>query len=360
MTKIRRKKVTVGLSGGVDSAVAAAILKDRGYEVTGVFLSLWKAQENTKEGQNSSEEEVSKICEILDIPFAVIDARERFKKEVVGYFLREYEAGRTPNPCIFCNKNLKFRVLFEEANKLGADYAATGHYAKVMEHEAHNMEQKRYGLFQAFDKEKDQSYFLYTLTQEQLAKTLFPLGDYTKSQVRELAREFRLPVADKVESQDICFLSGTTAEEFLRKNIKSQVGKIIDVSGKVLGQHTGLSFYTLGQRKGICLGGQGPYYVLEKNYKNNTLVVTNKANDLGILRNKFDLEEVNWISGEPDFPFETMLTARYHNPLRHAIIKKQEKTYTVELGEPERAVTSGQSAVFYSKEGEVIGGGVII
>lgn len=366
------KKVIVGLSGGVDSAVAAALLQENGYEVSGVFLRLWKTSDKAESNQNDPEKEAQEICETLGIPFRVIDVRERFKKTVVQYFLEEYKSGRTPNPCVFCNQNLKFKVLLEELTKLNADYVATGHYARLKREipnpKSQNSNKSQFQkpksktvfrLFTARDIDKDQSYFLYTLTQEQLGKIIFPLGEYTKAQVRELAREFEIPVAEKKESQDVCFLGALSTEEFLKKNIQAKKGKIIDTKGKTLGEHDGLFLYTLGQRRGINIGGTGPYYVIEKNYRKNCLVVSNNPSDLDLMKNKFEIGQANWISGKPHFPLETLAVTRYHNPQRHAIIKKSGNIYQIELKEPERAVTPGQSAVFYTPEGEVLGGGVI-
>ncbi|MDR3558814.1 MAG: tRNA 2-thiouridine(34) synthase MnmA [Candidatus Pacebacteria bacterium] len=360
----KKEKVAVGLSGGVDSAVAAALLKKDGYDVTGVFLL-------TQNGIDAKD--VKNICAELDIPLEIIDARKRFQKEVVGYFLKEYSAGRTPNPCVFCNENFKFKLLFEAAEKLGADYVSTGHYVRIKQEirnpniEIRNKSKiinsklkKSYKLFSAKDKNKDQSYFLYRIGQKELARLIFPLGEYEKTEVRELARKFKLPVQDKAESQDVCFLAGMTTEKFLEKNIKSKKGKIVDEQGEVLGEHRGLPLYTLGQRKGINIGGTGPYYVLGKNCEKNILIVTNDKRQLPLLAKTAILEQTVFPAGLPVFPAKVLIRTRYRNPLSYAIIKPDlTRKYIVEFEKPQRAVTPGQSCVFYSEDGSLIGGGII-
>ena len=343
------KKIIVGLSGGVDSAVAAALLKKDGWDVAGVFIM-----------QNATDtRDAEAICQKIDIPLKIIDARKRFQDSVIKYFLEEYKNGRTPNPCVFCNENFKFKILFEAADEMRADYVATGHYARVMEHGAWSMEQKKtYKLFKAKDENKDQSYFLYRLGQEELARLVFPLGEYEKTEVRKLAEKYRLPVHNKAESQDVCFLTGTTTEKFLEKNIKTKKGKIVDAAGKTIGEHRGLPLYTLGQRKGINIGGTGPYYVSSKNYKTNTLIVINDKRQLPLFVKTAILDEVVFPAGQPAFPAKMLVRTRYRNPLVYARIKHGTK-YEVEFEKPQRAVTPGQSCVFYDEDGGVAGGGII-
>jgi len=339
------------MSGGVDSSVSVALLKKQGFDARGIFLKLWKA--NGKEENKKALVDVKRIAKILDIPLSIIDARKRFKKEVVGYFLQEYKAGRTPNPCVFCNKNLKFKILFEMADKLKIDYISTGHYVRIIK-------QKGYKLLEAKDKNKDQSYFLYRLKQEQLARIIFPLGEYKKEEVRILAKKFSLPVFDKAESQDICFLAGKTVEEFLIENIKLKKGKIIDTSGKVIGKHLGLPLYTLGQRKGMNIGGTGPYYVVKKDVKKNCLIATNKKEDLFLFSKFANLKEVSWISARPKLPAKILARIRYQSPLILAVIGIKHKKYEIKFNIAQRAVTAGQSVVFYNKKEEVLGGGLIL
>lgn len=371
----KKKKIIVGLSGGVDSSVAAALLKKDGWDVVGVFIA-----------QNDADtSDVTKVCERLEIPLKIVDARKRFEKDVIDYFLKEYAVGRTPNPCVFCNENFKFKILFEEADELGANYVATGHYARITKIQdaghkqipkskfqiSNKLKIKNYKLQAAKDKNKDQSYFLYRLKQKELSRLIFPLGEYEKTEVRALAKKEGLPVYTKSESQDICFLAGLTTEEFLRKNLKKlKKGKIMDEAGNVLGEHGGLALYTLGQRKGINIGGIGPYYVLAKDYKTNTLVVTNDPGQLSLFSKTAILEQATFPSGKPRFPARFWARTRYRNPLAYATIKprmtscetrnaKHQAEYEMEFEESQRAVTPGQSCVFYGEYGEVIGGGIV-
>ncbi|KKP79724.1 MAG: tRNA 2-thiouridine(34) synthase MnmA [Candidatus Moranbacteria bacterium RIFOXYA12_FULL_35_19] len=350
------------MSGGVDSSVSTALLKKQGFDVRGIFLKLWKA--NGEEENKKALADVKRIVKILDIPLTIIDAQKRFKKEVVGYFLQEYKAGRTPNPCIFCNENLKFKILFEMADKLKIDYISTGHYARIAECCGLNADRRGrkriLKLLEAKDKNKDQSYFLYRLKQEQLARIIFPLGEYKKEEVKKMAKKFDLPISEKKESQDICFLAGKTVEEFLTKNIKLKKGKIIDTSGEVVGEHLGLPLYTLGQRKGINIGGTGPYYVVKKDVKKNCLTATNKKEDLFLFSKFANLKEVSWISARPKLPAKILARIRYQSPLIWAVIGIKHKKYEIKFNIAQRAVTAGQSVVFYNKKEEVLGGGLIL
>jgi tRNA-specific 2-thiouridylase len=295
----------------------------------------------------------------------IIDAQKKFKKEVVGYFLKEYGAGRTPNPCVYCNENLKFKMLFDLADKLKIDYVATGHYAQIKKQEVGSKKQgkkkkKHYQLLEAKDKKKDQSYFLYRLKQAQLSRLIFPLGEYEKTEVKKLAEKLKLPVFDKTESQDVCFLANISVEKFLEENIKLKKGKIVDAQGKVVGEHLGLPLYTLGQRKGINIGGTGPYYVIKKDGEKNCLIVTNKKEDLFLFSKFANLEELSWILSAPKFPAKVLAKVRYQSPLISAVITKQKNGCQIIFDKPQRAVTPGQSIVFYGKKEEVIGGGLIL
>ncbi|MFZ2975594.1 MAG: tRNA 2-thiouridine(34) synthase MnmA [Candidatus Moraniibacteriota bacterium] len=358
----KSKKVLLGMSGGVDSCVSAVLLKKQGFDVRGVYLWMWKV--DGKKSNTKAIEDAQKIAKILDIPLEIIDVQKKFKKEVVGYFLKEYSAGRTPNPCIFCNENLKFKTLFEVADKLGIDYVATGHYAlarKVKSQKSKvKLEEKfQYKLLEAKDKNKDQSYFLYRLKQKQLARIIFPLGEYQKEEVKTLAKKFKLPVFDKAESQDICFLANISVEEFLAENIKLKKGKIVNTDGKVIGEHLGLPLYTLGQRKGINIGGTGPYYVAKRDAKRNCLTVTNKKEDLFLFSKFANINEVNWISTAPKLPVKVLARIRYRSSLIPATIVMRRKKYEIQFDIAQRAVTAGQSVVFYNKKEEVVGGGVV-
>ena len=354
------KKVIMAMSGGIDSSVAAALLKRAGFDVVGVFMKFWP-----KEGRccsSESEKRAQRVAKKLGIPFYVFNFEKEFKKKVVDYFVKEYKLGRTPNPCVVCNKEIKFGLLLKKALSLKADYVATGHYVR----------RRGNKLLKGKDKNKDQSYFLWQLDQKILGKILFPVGDYTKTEVKSLAKKFKLPVLDIPESQEICFVQ-TTINDFLKKHFKSKPGKILNTEGKVVGEHEGLWFYTIGQRKGIKLPN-GPFYVLDKNIKKNALIVTQKERDL--YKKELIVKNVNWISGKtPKFPLKTMAKIRYRHKLASAVVdpvrdsksKKKTRNKNISNGvdrnkviftKPQRAITAGQSVVFYKGQ-KLLGGGII-
>lgn len=353
--KVKQKRVLVGVSGGVDSAVTLALLKNDGYAVEAIFLCLT----NNKEKTNSSLNDAKEICGILNLPLHVVEAQMKFNESVVRYFLNEYAKGRTPNPCVFCNENVKFKLLLENARKMKIGLVATGHYVKIKKVKLG--ESLTYKLFQARDERKDQSYFLYRLKQRQLARTLFPLGSYDKNEVRELAKNFNLPVFDKVDSQDVCFVDEGKLEKYLAKKIKLKKGQIINTEKTIVGEHRGLALYTIGQRKGIDIGGTGPYFVVTKNVKKNLLIVTNNKAHPALFKDNIALKKVSWVSDCPGLPLAILVRTRYHNSLERAIIKngKNGKGYVLEFEKPQRAISPGQSAVFYRCHGEVLGGGII-
>ncbi len=335
------KKIVVALSGGVDSSVVAALLKkEKGVEATGAFMRL-----NGLSSQ--AEKRARKVAKILHIPFFVFNFEKEFKKKVVSCFLQESGKGLTPNPCVVCNKKIKFGLFLEKALRLEADFIATGHYARI-----------RNGcLLAARDKNKDQSYFLWQLSQKQLKKVLFPIGGYTRQEVEKMAEKFKLPFAGVRKSQEICF-APKTVEEFLKRRLKSKTGQIIDVSGNILGKHEGLHLYTIGQRKGIRLSG-GPFYVLDKDFKKNTLIVTKNEKDL--FKKELLVSQINWLSGqEPVFPLRINAKIRYRQKSATATIAKKLKSgrYKLSFNKAQRAVTPGQSVVFY-RGLEVLGGGII-
>lgn len=349
MKKIDKKKIVIGMSSGVDSSTSAAILKKQGWDVTGVFLLMF-------DDAKKDIEDTKKVCEKIGITLKIVDVRKEFRDKVIKYFLREYASGKTPNPCVYCNENLKFKFLFEQMKKEKADYIASGHYARTRKSKGED----KYELFEAKDKNKDQSYFLYRLKQSQLKNIIFPLGDFEKTEVRRLARDFGLPVSEKKESQDVCFLKDVKIEEFLRKNLKLKKGKILNENREVIGQHKGVEIYTIGQRKGISVGGDGPFYVLKKDKKNNTLIVSNDKKSEILYKKEINLKNVNWLSKKPKFPIKTLIRTRFRNPLIYATIREYNRAqYKIELEKPQFAVTSGQSVVFYQKNGKVIGGGII-
>jgi len=376
----KNKKIVVAMSGGVDSSVAAALLKQAGFDVVGVFMKFWNPSSpagSSGQGRENrccsveSEKLARQVAKKIGIPFYVLNAEKEFKKKVVDYFLKEYKKGNTPNPCVVCNKEIKFGLLIEKALKLGADFVATGHYAKIRPVLAmHCKDGPCNKLLKGKDREKDQSYFLWQLNQKQLSRILFPAGDYIKTEVRKLAKKFRLPTAKTPESQEICFVH-TTINKFLEKYLKTKPGNIISSEesaglrhpqvygcrrpAKLLGGHQGLWFYTIGQRKGIEVP-QGPYYVISKNYKNNNLIVSKNQKDLE--GRELVAGSVNWIS-KSKLPLSAEVKIRYKSNFAKAkILKNNKNKVKIIFEKPQRAITPGQSAVFYKGE-ELLGGGVI-
>jgi len=388
----KKVKVLVAMSGGVDSSVAAKLLKNQGYEVVGIFLHFWK--ENLKRVKNFNFEnkccsdkalsDARKVANKINIPLYVFDYSKIFKKQVVNNFLNEYKTGKTPNPCVRCNKLVKLGYLIKQAKKLGFDYVATGHYACLrQEFSIFNFQFSKntnnkniYKLQKAKDETKDQSYFLYTLNQQELKHLLFPLGDYIKTEVRQLAKKFNLLVAEKKESQEICFIPEKNHNEFLKRNLKLKPGKIKTLDNKIIGKHNGLPLYTIGQRKGVEISGKGPFYVAKTDYKTNALYVVNNKADSALYSKQLIANNINWLSGKmPKLPLHCSAVIRYHHPTIKCVvtlpltnIKKENKikkiarpknnSLLVKFAKPQRAVTPGQSIVFYNNN-EMLGGGVI-
>lgn len=312
-----KKTVVVGMSGGVDSSVTAALLKKQGFDVVGVFMKNW-SKDVGDYGCTWAEdsEDARKVAHVLKIPFYVWDFEKEYHDRVVKYFLREYRAGRTPNPDVMCNSQIKFKLFLEKTLKLGAEFVATGHYARVTDHGSHNA----YHLLKGVDPAKDQSYFLYTLTQKQLSKVLFPIGGYQKTEIRKLAKKFKLPNFAKRDSQGICFIGKIDVTDFLKTNIKAKKGEIVSTNGEVLGQHDGLPFYTIGQRSGLKVGGNGPYYVVSKMKRKNQLIVTNSPNDKELWKKEFEIKNVTWTADPPRLPLNAGVVIRYHHPAFRARI----------------------------------------
>jgi tRNA-specific 2-thiouridylase len=347
------------MSGGVDSSVAAALLKQQGYEVTGMMLRLWS--EPGKENSNrcctpDSMAQARRVAALLDIPFYVIDAKEVFHKTVVTYFLDGYANGQTPNPCLACNRQIRWEFLLNHAMALGAEFMSTGHYVRKQV-----AADGRQLLLKAVDPAKDQSYVLHVLTQEKLARALFPIGDYTKPEIRAIATSLGLSVAKRPDSQDLCFLAGEDYRGFLQRNQPAMLigGNIVDRAGKVLGQHNGLPNYTIGQRKGLGLTSPDPLYVLAKDAASNSLIV-GPAEELG--SRELLAINVNWTNGVvPDETFRAQVKTRYTaTPALAEVTPRAEASQvTVRFDSPQRDLTPGQAAVFY--DGDIVmGGGLIV
>jgi tRNA-uridine 2-sulfurtransferase len=354
-------KVVVGLSGGVDSSVTAAILNDRGYEVVGLTLWLMKGK-----GQCCSEGMVDAafICEQLNIPHYIVDSREVFDKYIVNYLVSGYEAGLTPLPCSQCNRSVKFGPMVQYAQaELGIDKIATGHYARIRFDEASS----RYQLLRAVDRHKDQSYFLYDLTQDLLAHSLFPLGETTKEETRKIAAQFNLKTADKPESQDLCLIeSHGSMQKFLDKYINAKQGEIVDSDGKVLGYHQGIHNYTIGQRKGLGIAAAEPLYVIELDPVMNRVVVGDRTSGG---QTECTVGRMNWVAiAPPSTPIRAEVQVRYRSPAVAAnIIPLEENSFDsdrntsrikIVFDEPQFAITPGQAAVLYDGE-IVLGGGIL-
>jgi tRNA-uridine 2-sulfurtransferase len=354
-----KTRVVVGMSGGVDSSATAALLLEQGYDVVGITLKLWpqdclsRAEDKCCGPQAVADARA--VCHKLGIPYYLIDEAAEFQSRVIRYFADEYKAGRTPNPCVMCNQNLKFGRLIERANQLGARYIATGHFARLEK----SADGSRTLLLRGRDRRKDQSYFLFSLRQDQLARALFPLGEKTKSDTRDVARHCQLKTADKEESMEICFVPDNDYGKFLRqaKLVENHRGEIVDLQGRVLGHHDGIEFYTIGQRKGLGISSPRPLYVIELDPANNRVIV---GDDAALERDRFVAERCNWIPFDtPPGPMAGTVKIRYNHPGATATVTPLPNNRAeVKLDSPQRAITPGQAAVFYQDD-LVLGGGWI-
>ncbi|MFH0796140.1 MAG: tRNA 2-thiouridine(34) synthase MnmA [Candidatus Omnitrophota bacterium] len=349
-----KKRVAVLMSGGVDSSVAACLLKEAGYEVIGFTLQLWPASKEKEIGGCcglSAINDAKAVAKILGIPHYVLNFRKIFEKEVIEYFCQTYLSGQTPNPCVMCNRRIKFLHFRQKAQEISADYIATGHYARIVKYK------RSYLLKKGTDPKRDQSYFLYHLTQKQMAYTLFPLGALTKEETRKKARSCGFPNAEKEGSQEICFIPDNDYGRFIRMRIPraEEPGSIFNQQGKLLGKHKGIAFYTVGQREGLGISFPKPLYVLRIDPDRNRLIVGEKKD---VYRKELFATDINWIAEKPSKQITVKARIRYRNPETRATIIPLDENVQVTLAKPQFAITPGQSVVFYQGE-TVLGGGII-
>lgn len=370
----KRGKIFVGLSGGVDSSVSAALLKREGYAVTGVFIKVWTPpllECTWKEDRLDA----MRVCAKLQIPFITLNLEKEYKKEVVDYMIAEYKAGKTPNPDVMCNKQIKFGAFYRFARNQGADFIATGHYARIVKRKTCNVKRLakdgilsslhalRCTLHAGLDSQKDQSYFLWNLKQEQLPHILFPVGGMLKSKVRMLAKSFGLVTADKKDSQGLCFLGKVDMKKFLENYIRPKKGPVINERGETIGTHNGVVFFTLGERHGFIIKNksskEAPYYVIDKNVTKNTLTVSHDPRKTirTDSRRVFTLEMVNWISGEPQMVTSLTARLRYRQPIQKVRLIHN-SNFVVRFASPQSGGDFGQSVVIYDGEA-CLGGGII-
>ncbi len=355
---LKKKKVLVGLSGGVDSSVSIALLKEQGYDVTGVFIKVW-TPDFLPCTWKEERRDAMRVCAHLNIPFLTFDCEKEYKEAVVDYMIAEYKAGRTPNPDVMCNKNVKFGAFLNKALEMGADFVATGHYS------INEKDGKGFHLKESVDKNKDQSYFLWTLNQEQLKHILFPVGGMIKPEVRKLAGKFGLPTADKKDSQGLCFMGKVDMMDFLKHYLKAEKGNVLSNKGEIIGTHEGTIFYTIGQRHGFNIVNKKtddkPLYIIAKDIKKNTITVSDKydGKEEVFSVKGVELEKINWISGKvPEINKKYFARIRYRQEKQWCELKiKDDKTF-VGFEKVQNGVSLGQSLVLYDGE-ECLGGGVM-
>ncbi|MCF8058421.1 MAG: tRNA 2-thiouridine(34) synthase MnmA [Bacteriovoracaceae bacterium] len=357
------KTVIVGMSGGVDSSVAAALLKEQGYRVIGLFMKNWEEIDEFGVCQASKDyEDVIKVCESLDIPYYSVEFVEEYRDNVFKYFLSEYEAGYTPNPDILCNREIKFKVFFEKAMELGADYLATGHYCQHLENNGRSL------LVKGDDPRKDQTYFLYTMQESILKKVLFPLGHLEKSKVREIAEKYNLATKAKKDSTGICFIGERNFKNFLSQYIQLKTGSFETLSGEVVGEHDGAAYYTIGQRKGLRLGGQGePWFVVDKDIERNVVIVERGERHPALYADELWANELSFVHTDfiekLELPMRLKAKIRYRQPDQECTLMSLNNGVAhVVFDQPQRAITIRQSVVFYHEVGGntvCLGGGMI-
>ncbi len=348
------EKIAVGMSGGVDSAVSALLLKEQGYDVCGIFMKNWDETDEFGECTAAEDyDDVRSVCDAIGIPYYTVNFTEEYWQRVFTYFLDEYKSGRTPNPDVLCNREIKFAAFKDFALSTGADYMATGHYARLADEGVH--------LIKGVDSNKDQTYFLCMLRREQLMRTMFPVGHLTKPEVREIARKANLPVAEKKDSTGICFIGERKFRQFLKQYLPAKKGEMRTLSGEYIGEHEGLMYYTLGQRRGLNIGGRGTcerWFVVKKDIENNILYVEQGADSAELYSRALITEEFNFIN-PPDWTEKRLCAkTRYRQPDQPCMAYIEDGRVRLEFDDKQRAVTPGQFAVLYDGD-ECLGGGVI-
>ena len=360
MGTAKQEKIIVGMSGGVDSSVSACLLLQQGYRVEGLFMKNWE-EDDTEEYCSASEDlaDAQQVCDRLDIPLHTVNFSGEYWDHVFEYFLREYRSGRTPNPDIMCNREIKFKAFLDHAQMLGAERIATGHYVRTRQRDG------RIELLRGLDANKDQSYFLYALNQYQLAHALFPIGEMDKSEVRNIARQQEFVVHAKKDSTGICFIGERKFKDFLQRFIPAQPGKIVSIDGSELGEHSGLMYYTIGQRQGLGIGGteagsDEPWYVVAKELDENRLIVAQGVDNSQLYHSHCRITDLHWITQSVvDVPFECSARIRYRQQDTRCRIAALDHAHaSVEFNTPQRAITPGQALVFYAGE-QCMGGGTI-
>jgi len=340
--------VVVGMSGGVDSSVTAAILKELGYDVIGILMKNWEDDTGCSIEQDA--QDVARVASMLGIPFYTAHFAQKYKDEVFSSFLEDLKAGLTPNPDILCNSQIKFKYLLDKALSLGAESLATGHYAAI------EKDNDLYTLCRAADSTKDQTYFLYTASQRTLSHTLFPLAHLLKSEVRQIATELKLPVAEKKDSTGICFIGERKFTEFLKPYLGLSPGKMITLEGEQVGEHSGLCYYTIGQRRGLGIGGEGQaWFVVDKDVENNLLIVAQGADHAALYADELYIKDLHWIAHTPELPLTCTAKIRYRQEDQSCRVEGNRVCFT----QPQRAITAGQAIVFYQGK-ECLGGATIV
>jgi tRNA-uridine 2-sulfurtransferase len=346
----KKKRVVVAMSGGVDSSLAACLLKEQGYEVLGLFMKNWEEADGSCVAEKDFAD-VSRVCEKIDIPYYTVNFTKEYWDDVFSQFLKELEQGLTPNPDILCNREIKFKSLWQKAQDLGADFLATGHYCRIRDHQ----------LLRGIDNNKDQSYFLYTLKAEQLPYLMFPIGHLKKERVRALAAQRELSTATKKDSTGICFIGKRNFKSFISHYLPFQKGTLQTLDGQIIGQHDGVAYYTIGQRKGLNIGGPGKaWFVVGKDVKKNIVFVEQGEDHPALWSHLLQAKELSWITPPPALPFHCTAKIRYRHEDQPCFVQAgDENCVQVHFQQPQRAITAGQSIVFYQNE-TCLGGGVII